>query len=137
VTKKCEALFVPVVYKQVPLFRCIPDRTILRTYVDENESHNRMVMSYIMQRTGQSIRIFSRSCPHWRSTHPFLRQFDSPSNEHVTLHTTRSCTHWRSRHPFLRQFIRLVLHDHEHVTLHTTRSCPHRRSTHPFLRRYE
>jgi hypothetical protein len=29
--------------------------------------------------------------------------------EHVTLHTPRSCPHWRSTHPFLRRFVRLVL----------------------------
>jgi hypothetical protein len=74
--------------------------------------------------------------------------------EHVTLHTTRSCPHWRSTQPFLRRFdllsttrlwalnvayssimptldintslplsIRfLVLQDYQHVMLHTPRS---------------
>jgi hypothetical protein len=117
----------------------IPDRTILRTYVGEYQSHNRMILSYIIQRIGQSIPILSRSCPHWRSTHPFLRRFLHVvlhDHEHVTFHTTRSWPHWRSTHLFFRRFVRLVLHDHEHVTLYTTRSWPHWRSTHTFLRRF-
>jgi hypothetical protein len=101
VTRKWEVPFVPVVYKEVPLFRCIPDRTILRTYADEYESHNRMVLSYIIQRTGESI---------------LLVQHD---HEHVMLHTPRSYSNWRSTHPFLHRFTRLILHDHEHVTLDT------------------
>jgi hypothetical protein len=68
-----------------------------------------------------------RSCPHWRSTHLFLRWFDSPSTtdyEHVTLHTPWSCSHWRSKHPFLRRFdshtirrlwARCLLLDHAHI----------------------
>jgi hypothetical protein len=79
VTRKWEAPFVPIVYKEVPLFRCITAQTILRTYVAEYESHKRMVLLYIIQRTGQSIGILSRSCSHWRSTHLFLHRFDSPS----------------------------------------------------------
>jgi hypothetical protein len=77
--RKWEAPFVPVVYKEVPLFQCVPDRTILQTYVDEYESQNKMVLLYIIQRIGQSIRILSRSCPHWRSTHLFVCRFDLPS----------------------------------------------------------
>jgi hypothetical protein len=45
-------------------------------------------------------------------------------HDHVTLHTTRSCPHWSSTHPFLRRFILLFLYDHEHITLHITRSWP-------------
>jgi hypothetical protein len=52
VTRKWEAPFVHVVYKEVPLFQCISNQAILQTYVDEYESHNRMVLSYIIQRTG-------------------------------------------------------------------------------------
>jgi hypothetical protein len=72
------------------------------------------------------------SCPHWRSTHLFLRRFVRlvrHDDEHVTLHSTRSCPHWRSTQPFFRWFVCLVLHDHEHITLHTPRSCPHWRLT--------
>jgi hypothetical protein len=57
--------------------------------------------------------------------------------EHVTLHTPRSCPHWRSTHPFLCRFNWLVLHDHEHVMLHTPRSCQHCRSSHPFLHQFD
>jgi hypothetical protein len=43
--RKWEAAFLLVVYKELPLFRCVPHWIILRTYVDEYESHLRMVHS--------------------------------------------------------------------------------------------
>jgi hypothetical protein len=57
--------------------------------------------------------------------------------EHVTLHTPRSCPHWRSTHPFLRLFDSLDTTRLWacHVTYSST--CPHWRSTHSFLRRFD
>jgi hypothetical protein len=78
-----------------------------------------------------------RSCPHWRSTHPFLRRFDS----HATRRLWARCITLDHAHigdqpniPSFVHLIRLVLQDHEHVTLHILWSCPHWTSTHPFLR---
>jgi hypothetical protein len=78
-----------------------------------------------------------RSCPHWSSTHPFLRRFDSLTIRRLWAR----CIPLDHAHigdqpniPFFVGSIRLVLQDHEHVSLHILRSCPPRTSTHPFLR---
>jgi hypothetical protein len=81
-----------------------------------------------------------RSCAHWRSTHPFLRRFDS----HTTKRLLARCIPFDHAHigdqPNVRSFfdsIRLVLQDHEHVSLHILWSCPHWTSTHPFFRWFD
>jgi hypothetical protein len=81
-----------------------------------------------------------RSCPHLRSTHPFLRRFDS----HTTRRLWVRCIPLDHAHigdqpnvPSFVDSIRLVLQDHEHVTLHIFRSCPHWIWTHPFLRWFD
>jgi hypothetical protein len=58
-------------------------------------------------------------------------------HEHVTLHTPRSCPHWRSTHPYLSRFDSLSLQDYEHIMFHTPLSCPYWKSTHhTILRRF-
>jgi hypothetical protein len=123
------------------MFLCIPHRIILWTYVDEYENHRRMVLYYIIQRTRQYVRILSRSCPHRRSTHPFLSNISIPL---VLQIMSPSCcilldhAHIVDQH--ITSFVdstRLVLQDYEHVMLHTPRSYTHWRSTHPFLRRFD
>jgi hypothetical protein len=81
-----------------------------------------------------------RSCPHRRSTHPFLRRFDS----HTTRRLWARCILLNLAHigdqpnvPSFVDFICLVLQDHEHVTLHIFQSCPHWTWTHPFLRWFD
>jgi hypothetical protein len=141
VARKWEASFLHVVYKKVPMFLCIPHRIILWMYVDEYENHRRMVLYYIIQRTRQYIRILSRSCPHRRSTHPFLSNISIPL---ILQIMSPSCcilldhAHIVDQH--ITSFVdstRLVLQDYEHIMLHTPRSYTHWRSTHPFLRRFD
>jgi hypothetical protein len=81
-----------------------------------------------------------RSCPHWSSTHPFLRRFDS----HTIRRLWTRCIPLDHAHigdqpnvPSFADSIRLVLQDHEHVSLHILRSCLHWTSTHPFLRWFD
>jgi hypothetical protein len=58
-------------------------------------------------------------------------------HEYVTLHTPRSCPHWRSTYPYLSRFDSLSLQDCEHIMLHTPLSCPYWKSTHyTILRRF-
>jgi hypothetical protein len=52
------------------------------------------------------------------------------NHEHVTLHTPRSCQHWRSTHPYLSQFDYLSLQDYEQIMFHTPLSFPYWKSTH-------
>jgi hypothetical protein len=81
-----------------------------------------------------------RSCPHWRSTHPFLRRFDSLSTtrllaRNVAYPSIMLTLEINTSLPSSIQF--LILQYYEHVTLHTPRSCPHWRSTRPFLYRFD
>jgi hypothetical protein len=82
----------------------------------------------------------TRSCPHWRSTHPFLHWFDCLSTTrlwacHVAYSSIMPTLEINTTLPSLIQFF--ILKDYEHITLHTPRSCPHWRSTHPFLRLFD
>jgi hypothetical protein len=55
----------------------------------------------------------------------FVNSFRLDLHDHVTLHTPRSCPRWRSTHPYLSRFDCLSLQDCEHITLHPPLSCPY------------
>jgi hypothetical protein len=65
----------------------------------------------------ENVMLHTRSCPHWRSTHPFLRRF----NSHTIRRLWVCCilldhAHIEDQHiiPSFVDSIRLVLQDHEH-----------------------
>jgi hypothetical protein len=61
----------------------------------------------VLQDYEQVILHTPQSCPHWRSSHPFLCWFNSPITTRLWachVATPQSCPHWISTHFFLHRF---------------------------------